>query len=132
MKISQTIKEKRKEYQLTQEQLAEKIFVSTKTISNWETEKTTPDIQNLILLSKLFDISLDNLLLEGSDIVETLNKDVKKGRSLLKLITIISLSLILIFSIILFINYQQTKEYREQYKDYITNQPVPSYKKNVK
>ena len=38
------LKEKRAEYQLTQEQLAEKIFVSKKTISNWETQKTTPDI----------------------------------------------------------------------------------------
>jgi len=131
MKISQILKEKRKEYQLTQEQLAEKIFVSTKTVSNWETEKTTPDIQNLILLSKLFDISLDNLLLEGSDIVETLNKDVKKGRSFLKLITIISISLIFIFSIILFIHYEQTKVYREQYRDYITDQPEPTYKNNI-
>ena len=129
MKISQMLKEKRKEYQLTQEQLAEKIFVSTKTISNWETGKTTPDIQNLILLAKLFNISLDNLLLEGSDIVETLNKDVKKGRNLIKYITVISVAIIFLFSVFFFIQYQQTKTYREEYKEYITNQPQPSFKK---
>lgn len=48
MNIGQTLKEKRKDSQLTQEQLAEKIFVSTKTISNWENNKTTPDIDSLI------------------------------------------------------------------------------------
>lgn len=70
MTISESLKEKRKEYQLTQEQVAEKIFVSRKTISNWETGKTIPDIDSVIRLANLFNLSLDNLLLEGSDIVE--------------------------------------------------------------
>lgn len=74
MEIGQILKEKRNEYQLTQEQLAEKIFVTNKTISNWETEKTIPDIESLIRLANLFDLSLDNLLLEESDIV----KDIKQ------------------------------------------------------
>lgn len=68
------LKEKRSEYELTQEQLSEKIFVSRKTISNWETGKTTPDIDSLIRLADLFNLSLDNLLLEGSDIVENIKK----------------------------------------------------------
>lgn len=74
MRIGEVIKEKRIECQLTQEQLSEKIFVSKKTISNWETGKTIPDIDSLIRLAHLFNLSLDNLLLEGSDIV----KDIKK------------------------------------------------------
>ncbi|MGY3704926.1 hypothetical protein BW731_12250 [Vagococcus martis] len=74
MTIGQVLKEKRKEYQLTQEQLAEKIYVTNRTVSNWETGKTTPDIDSLIRLSALFDLSLDNLLLEGSDIVENIKK----------------------------------------------------------
>lgn len=72
MKISTMLKEKRTEYELTQEQLSEKIFVSRKTISNWETGKSTPDIDSLIRLANLFDVSLDNLLLEGSDIVDNI------------------------------------------------------------
>lgn len=68
------LKEQRIKYQLTQEQLSEMIFVSRKTISNWETEKTTPDIDSLIRLAKLFHFSLDNLLLEGSDVVENIKK----------------------------------------------------------
>ena len=74
MTIGQLLKEKRKEYQLTQEQLAEKIYVTNRTVSNWETNKTTPDIDSLIRLAKLFDLSLDNLLLEGSDVVENIKK----------------------------------------------------------
>lgn len=74
MSIGETLKEKRTESQLTQEQLSEKIFVSRKTISNWETGKTTPDIDSLIRLAELFNLSLDTLLLEGSDIVENIKK----------------------------------------------------------
>lgn len=80
MEISQILKEKRAEHQLTQEQLAEKVFVSKKTISNWETGKTIPDIESLIRLSNLFDLSLDNLLLEGSDIVTNIKK-LEKARN---------------------------------------------------
>jgi len=74
MNLGQTLKNERNKKQLTQEQLAEKIFVSTKTISNWETGKTTPDIDSLIRLANLFNLSLDNILLEGSDIVENIKK----------------------------------------------------------
>lgn len=74
MQISQTLKAKRKEQSLTQAQVAEKIFVSQKSVSNWETGKTYPDIDSLIRLAKLYDLSLDNLLLEGSDIVEDIKE----------------------------------------------------------
>jgi len=74
MTIGQVLKDKRKEFQFTQEQLAEKIYVTNRTISNWETGKTTPDIDSLIRLANLFDLSLDNLLLEGSEVVENIKK----------------------------------------------------------
>lgn len=47
---------------LSQEELAEKIFVTRQTISNWENNKNYPDIHSLLLLSSLFDISLDQLI----------------------------------------------------------------------
>lgn len=75
MNLSQMLKDERNKNKLTQEKLAEKIFVSTKTISNWENDKTTPDIDSLIRLANLFDLSLDNLLLEGSEVVENIKKD---------------------------------------------------------
>lgn len=77
MEISRVLKEKRKEKQWTQIQLAEAIFVSKKTISNWENERTVPDIESLIRLAKLFDLSLDELLLEDSDLVSEMKKKEK-------------------------------------------------------
>lgn len=106
MKISQMLKEKRKEYQLTQEQLAEKIFVSNKTISNWETGKTKPDIESLILLAKFFHLSLDNLLLEGSEMVESLDKDIKKGRNLKKIVLVWTLPLLITITGLFWVNYR--------------------------
>ncbi|MFS1245494.1 helix-turn-helix domain-containing protein [Enterococcus lactis] len=63
MTISKVIKQKRIEKQLTQEGLAEMLLVSKKTISNWENGRTIPDTENLIQFAKLFDLSLDNILL---------------------------------------------------------------------
>lgn len=63
MTISKVIKQKRIEKQLTQEDLAEMLLVSKKTISNWENGRTIPDTENLIQFAKLFDLSIDNILL---------------------------------------------------------------------
>ena len=62
MEIAHQIKEYRKSHQLSQEELAEKVYVSRQTISNWETEKSYPDLQSLVLLSQCFGISLDQLI----------------------------------------------------------------------
>ena len=74
MNFGEVLQTKRKSMGLTQEDLADKLFVSSKTISNWETGKTTPDIDNLIRIASLFQISLDNLLTEGSEVVENIKK----------------------------------------------------------
>lgn len=47
---------------MSQEQLADAIFVSRQTISNWETDRTYPDVQSLLLLSNLFEVSVDSLI----------------------------------------------------------------------
>ena len=113
------LKEKRKEYRLTQEELAEKVLVSPKTISNWENGKTTPDLESLIILAKLFNMSLDKLLLEGSDIVTEMNNDLKKGRNILKFITV-SVIVTVFISLVTFLVYEQsTNRYREQYEEHI-------------
>jgi transcriptional regulator with XRE-family HTH domain len=62
MNISNQIKNYRKQNNLSQEELAEKIYVSRQTISNWETGKSYPDVHNLILLSTLYEISIDELI----------------------------------------------------------------------
>ena len=62
MELGQRIREFRGAAQMTQEELAEKMFVSRQTISNWENDKSYPDIHSLLLLSNLFDVSLDTLV----------------------------------------------------------------------
>ena len=62
MKFSEKIKEIRKMQNLTQEQFAEKIFISRNAVAKWESNKGYPDIQNLITISEVFEISLDDLI----------------------------------------------------------------------
>lgn len=62
MNLSNQIKELRKREGFSQEALAERIYVSRQTISNWETERSYPDVQSLLMLSVLFDVSLDELI----------------------------------------------------------------------
>lgn len=62
MNIGNKIKTYRKVRGLSQEALAKKVYVSRQTISNWETNKGYPDIQNILLLSVLFDVSVDELV----------------------------------------------------------------------
>lgn len=62
MELSNQIKKYRTDMNLSQEDLAEKIYVTRQTISNWENNKSYPDIHSLLLLSSLFHISLDQLI----------------------------------------------------------------------
>ena len=47
---------------LSQEQLAEKVFVTRQAVSRWENGETTPNTETLKLLSDLFDVSINTLL----------------------------------------------------------------------
>lgn len=60
--LGEKLKSARKRAGLTQEQLAEKLFVSRQAITKWEADKGMPDIENLKQLSKLLDSSIDYLL----------------------------------------------------------------------
>lgn len=62
MELGQQLKAHRKELGISQDELAEKIFVSRQSISNWENNKTYPDIHTLLLLSETFGVSLDELI----------------------------------------------------------------------
>ncbi len=75
MEISSQIKKYRAEQNLSQEELAEKVYVSRQTISNWENEKSYPDVHSLILLSSVFEISLDQLI-KGD--IEEMRREIKE------------------------------------------------------
>lgn len=73
MELGQQLKAHRKELGISQDELAEKIFVSRQSISNWENNKTYPDIHTLLLLAETFDVSLDELI-KGD--VEEMKKEI--------------------------------------------------------
>lgn len=62
IQIGKLIAELRKKQGLTQQQLADKLNLSNKTISKWETGLGSPDISNLLTLANTLDISVDELL----------------------------------------------------------------------
>lgn len=64
MDIGSKLQNARMRANLTQEQVAEELGVSRQTISNWENEKTYPDIRSVVRLSDLYEVSLDHLLKE--------------------------------------------------------------------
>lgn len=74
MEIGKQIRKHRQDLKLSQDGLAEKIFVTRQTISNWENDKNYPDIKSLLLLSSLFDISLD-ILVKGD--LEEMKEQIK-------------------------------------------------------
>lgn len=62
MLLADQLKKLRNENGLTQKQMAEKIYVSRAAIAKWETQKGYPDISNIIAISELFQITLDELI----------------------------------------------------------------------
>ena len=62
MNLGAQIKKYRTEFSLSQDELAEKLFVTRQSISNWENDRTYPDIKSLVLLSEVFSVSLDQLV----------------------------------------------------------------------
>lgn len=81
MELPAQLKANRERLGFSQEALAKRIYVSRQTISNWETGKTYPDAQSLLLLSNLFDVSVDELL-KGD--VQTMEKRIAKDAQTLK------------------------------------------------
>ncbi len=76
MELHNQIKKYRTDMNLSQEELAEKVYVSRQTISNWENNKNYPDIHSLLLLSSVFHVSLDQLIKGDVTIMkEEINKN---------------------------------------------------------
>lgn len=78
MDIGSKLQSYRKISGLTQDEVSKKIFVSRKTISSWETNRTSPDIDKIIDLSLIYDVSLDDLLKSDPQILMKLRIERKK------------------------------------------------------
>ncbi|CQR23965.1 transcriptional regulator [Streptococcus varani] len=95
MELERRLVELRKEKNLSQEELAEKLYVSRQTISNWERGKTYPDIHSLLLIATYFDVSLNNLIKGDVDIMKH-----QVDQSQLKKWTIIAGVSLFVFSVV--------------------------------
>lgn len=76
-RIGSFLKELRKEKGITQEQVAEKLNVSARTVSRWETGRNMPDISLLVEIAELFDVTIPEII-NGERKDETMNEEVKE------------------------------------------------------
>lgn len=103
MEIGSRLKNARSEHGLTQEQVAEELGVSRQSISNWENNRSYPDIVSVIKMSDLYSVSLDELLKEDKKMIEHLNEVTNTVRSrqwISKLIEVGSYMVVWILTII--------------------------------
>ena len=100
MEIGKKLKNARIKAGFTQEKAAEEIDVSRQTISNWENEKSYPDIISVIALSDLYSVSLDELLKGDQKMAEHLEESTNVVKSNKKLTGAILLNIILMILLI--------------------------------
>lgn len=75
MELGKQIKKYRNEFDISQDELAEKVYVSRQTISNWENDKNYPDINSLLRLSEVFHVSID-VLIKGD--IEEIKEEIRQ------------------------------------------------------
>lgn len=101
MEVGKTIRRLRTEAGMSQEELAEKVYVSRQTISNWENDKFYPDVQSLSLIADLFGTSID-FLVKGdlpmfeARIAEEDVKTFKRNAALYTTLLVVSLVIIVV------------------------------------
>lgn len=108
MELNEKLKSARIYNNISQKEAADKIGVSRQTFSNWETGKTYPDIANLIKLSELYSISLDDLLKgkeKSSAYVDYIDKAIAVIKNKQKIYKILEISVYLLILIVYLIMY---------------------------
>jgi len=157
MNIGRQIQYFRKRDNMSQEKLAEKIHVSRQSISNWENERNYPDIHNLLMMSILFNVSLDDLVKGDVKIMkEELQKSTffKWSYIMLALMILLPISIAPVFyffgyygliipvvlTILFMFSLQQVENIKKEHNlktyrqivDFIEGKPVSEVKPNIK
>ncbi|WP_125763081.1 helix-turn-helix domain-containing protein [Companilactobacillus hulinensis] len=83
MQIGKQLQQRRKEQGMSQELLAEKLHISRQSISKWENGSSLPSFANVVAISELFDLSLDELIKGDEDLMKELEKGSKINKALL-------------------------------------------------
>lgn len=102
MEIGKKIVKIRKDNNLTQDDLADKYFVTRQTISNWENGKSYPDLETLVKISDDFNISLDILLKEDNKMIKDISKKQKRYKWIVLPIILYAILVIGILGIIIY------------------------------
>lgn len=121
MMLGENIYKLRKQKGLSQEQLGEQVHVTRQTISNWELNETSPNPEQLKLLSKALNVSIDELLnndIQNALVVKSGNTE-KLAGIVMKILKVIGVVLILfvVVDIIAFILFVAIKSQSEQYSE---------------
>lgn len=104
MQLGQMIAKIRKEQGMTQETFAKKFDVTRQTVSNWENEKSYPDLHTLIKISDEFNLSLDVLLKGDTTMVKDIDKKIKKHSLYKGVIVVLVFMVVGLFAFIQFNN----------------------------
>ena len=80
MDFATQIKQLRTQENLTQEQFAQKLNITRQAVSNWENNRNLPDIEMLIIISEVFDVSIERLLLKGGNMTKKIINDGSESR----------------------------------------------------
>ena len=119
MEVGKRIKDLRAEAHMSQDDLAARVYVSRQTISSWENGKTYPDIQSLLLLSEIFDVTADSLI-KGD--VETMTKTIDSDVRTMKRLSYVMLGFLLLMVLAMVWVIVQTSAW-----DWPLEQTVPTF-----
>ncbi len=95
MSIGEKIRKAREEKGITQAEAAERLMVSRQTVSNWENERSLPDILSVMRMSELYKLSLDELLKGDRAMMNKIEKDMKMSRAEKKILKLAGVSILL-------------------------------------
>ncbi|WP_371296468.1 helix-turn-helix transcriptional regulator [Ruminococcus sp.] len=123
MQLGQAIAQIRKERGLTQEAFAKVFNVTRQTVSNWENEKSYPDLSTLVKISDEFNVSLDVLLKGDFHMVKDIDKKIKKQPFYIGIIIGLIVIVIALFSFI-YVNDKRLSDTTKDYADFMLNSVV--------
>lgn len=117
MDIGAKIKTERQSAGLTQEALAENLKTTRQTVSNWENNRSYPDIVSLIEMSNIFNISIDELIKSDDKMLEYFSKNTNSITQSSKIKKFIEITVYLFIWVICLIIFQLTNSYIGGAKD---------------
>lgn len=94
VEVGKVVRELRERAGMSQDDLASRIYVSRQTISSWENGKTYPDLRSLLLLSDVFDVSVDKIV--GKD-VNTMTQNIDRSAKTLNRLAYLMVGFFVLF-----------------------------------